>query len=263
MRFFLFLLANGLLFIRPSEFIAELSEFELYRYVIVASLLVSLPVVLQQFSVQFVGLPPIFSCVVLLLPSVVLSGFFHGDLELMAETTTEFVKVLIYFLLMLGLLTDVKHVRQFLYALGLFSAMVTLVAVLRYHSDAVKPPPVKEAKESNPGNKIKNINHGTFVVEEVRDPETGQMILVNRMCGTGIFNDPNDLALVLVTGIPLSLYWLTDPHRKATRTLWLLCLLLFGYALMLTHSRGGFIAMVAGLATLVHLRFGLPFSRDA
>ena len=41
------------------------------------------------------------------------------------------------------------------------------------------------------------------------------------MCGTGIFNDPNDLALVLVAAIPLCLYWLTDPTKKMMRPFWL------------------------------------------
>jgi O-antigen ligase len=76
------------------------------------------------------------------------------------------------------------------------------------------------------------------------------------MCGTGIFNDPNDFALILVTAVPLCLYWLTDSSQKATRPFWLILLLFFGYALMLTHSRGGFLALMAGLVTLIHLKFG-------
>ena len=78
------------------------------------------------------------------------------------------------------------------------------------------------------------------------------------MCGTGIFNDPNDFALILVTAIPMCLCWLTDPNKKAMRPFWLLLLLFFGYALMLTHPRGGFLAAsFAGLmVTLVHLKYG-------
>ena len=43
------------------------------------------------------------------------------------------------------------------------------------------------------------------------------MTKVQRMCGTSIYNDPNDLALVLVTGIPICLCWLTDPTKRSTR----------------------------------------------
>jgi len=79
---------------------------------------------------------------------------------------------------------------------------------------------------------------------------------VQRMCGTGIFNDPNDLALALVWGMPLCVFWLTDPARRHSRPFWVAALLLCGYALMLTHSRGGFLALLAGLAILLHVRFG-------
>ena len=112
---------------------------------------------------------------------------------------------------------------QFLRWIGLFSAAVTLIAVLRYHADvAAPPPPPPPSKEKDLTGK-KDATRGTFVVDEVRDPNTGEMTKVNRMCGTGIFNDPNDFALILVTAIPLGLYWLTDraspmmrPSRSAT-----------------------------------------------
>src|SRR5205823_1433962 len=50
MRFVLFIIANALLFIRPSELIAELAAVEIYRWFILACLAVSLPVVFQQVS---------------------------------------------------------------------------------------------------------------------------------------------------------------------------------------------------------------------
>src|SRR5262249_9369945 len=102
----------------------------------------------------------------------------------------------------------------------------------------------------------KNTNHGEFVVDKVRDPDTGDLVDVQRMCGTGIFNDPNDLALVLITALPVCCYWLTDANRKATRPLWLGLILLFGYALVLTQSRGGLLALMAGLCVYLQLRFG-------
>jgi hypothetical protein len=251
MRFFLFILANALLFIRPSELMADLAAVEIYRCVILACLAVSLPVVLQQFSLRFSGVPPVVSCVVLLLPAVFLSGLFHGNFELIQDTMIEFAKIVIYFLLLISLTTDAARLRQFLRWIALLSAAVTLVAVLRYHADIALP---AVAPKANPGNK--DVMHGTYVVDRERDAQTGELVNVQRMCGTGIFNDPNDFALVLVAAIPLCLYWLTDPTKKALRPIWLILLLFFGYALMLTHSRGGFLALLAGLLTLFHLKFG-------
>ncbi len=259
MRFTLFLLANALLFIRPSELIPDLAAVEIYRWFILACLAVSLPEIVRQLSLRFPGVPPVVTCVVLLFPAVFLSGFFHGNFELIQDTVTEFAKVLIYFLLMIAIITDTAKLRQFLRWIGVCSAAVTLVAVMRYHSDIAEPPPTpaptnvpKDKDEA----KKKNAMHGTFVVDEVRDPKTGEITKVNRMCGTGIFNDPNDLALVLITAVPMCLCWITDPSKKMTRPFWLGLLLLFGYALMLTYSRGGFLALLAGLGTLFYLKFG-------
>jgi hypothetical protein len=256
MRFFLFILANALLFIRPSELLADLAAVEIYRWFILACLAVSLPDVLKQATRRFPGVPPIVTCVVALLPAVFLSGFFHGNFELIQETVIEYVKILIYFLLLIALVTDLARLRQFLRWIGLFSAAVTLVAVLRYHADAAAPPPPPPPAKEKDLTAKKDAPHGTFVVDEVRDPNTGAITKVNRMCGTGIFNDPNDFALILVTAIPLGLYWLTDRASPMLRPVWLVLLALFGYALLLTASRGGFLALMAGLMTLFYLKLG-------
>ncbi len=251
MQFFLFMLANAMLFIRPSEFVAELNAVELYRYIIALCLLVSFPLVLRQFTLRFPGVPPIAGIVLALFPAVVLSGMMHGDGDLLIDTTIEFLKIIVYFLLLLCMIDSVARLRRFLYWIGIFSAAVTMIAVLRYHADLGMPTaPVKREA----GNKSKI--HGTRVTDQMRDLETGQLVDVQRMCGTGIFNDPNDLALVLVTAIPMCLYWLTDPTRKAMKPFWIALILLFGYALMLTHSRGGFLALLAGVGALLHMKFG-------
>jgi hypothetical protein len=251
MRFYLFILANGLLFIRPSELIADLAAVELYRWVILGCLAVSLPAVVQQMSLRYPGVPPVVACVLLLLPAVFLSGLFHGNLEQIADTGVEFGKIVIYFLLLIALVVDMARLRQFLLWICLFSAAVTLIAVVRYHADIAVPPPLTKVDPHK-----KEVIHGTFVVDKTVDPHTGQVIDVQRMCGTGIFNDPNDFALVLVTAIPLCLYWLTDPVRKNLRPFWLILLVFLGYALMLTHSRGGFLALLASLFALAHLKYG-------
>jgi hypothetical protein len=258
MRFFLFILANAMLFIRPSELLPELGDFELYRYVILACLLASLPIVLHQVFARFRGVPPIAGCVLALFPAVILSHVSQGNADEALEQGIEFFKVLIYFLLMLALLTTTARLRQFLLWLGLLCAALAFIAVVRYHaslgSPPEPPPPPEIAAAEKQG---KNMGmHGQSVVDKVRDPETGELVDVQRMCGTGIFNDPNDLALVLITAIPLCGYWLTDPKRKSLRPVWVALILVLGYALMLTHSRGGFLALMAGIAAFMYMRFG-------
>src|SRR4051794_41105503 len=135
MRFFLFILANALLFIRPSELVPELGDVEIYRYFILACLLVSLPVVLQQLATKYPGVPPIAGCVLALFPAVLLSHLSHGESEEALDQGIEFFKVLVYFLLFLTLVDTTARLRQFLWWLGLFCAALTVIAVLRYHTD--------------------------------------------------------------------------------------------------------------------------------
>ena len=62
MRFFLFILANALLFIRPSEFMPDLAAVEIYRWFILAVPGgVAAGRLLQQLSLRFPGVPPIVS----------------------------------------------------------------------------------------------------------------------------------------------------------------------------------------------------------
>lgn len=249
MPFFLFILANAMLFIRPSELIAGMGDVELYRYVIVACLIVALPIVLQQLTVRYAGVPPVAGCVLALLPAVLLSNLSHGHADHAVDNGTEFVKILVYFLLLLGLVVNTERLRKFTGWLCVFCAALAVISVLRYHADLEGPAP---APRKDPDKKL----HGTFVVDQVYDPQTGAMVDVQRMCGTGIFNDPNDLALMLVSVLPLCLYWLFDPKAKALRPLWLGLLFVFGYAILQTHSRGGFLALLGGLVTLFYLRYG-------
>jgi O-antigen ligase len=92
-------------------------------------------------------------------------------------------------------------------------------------------------------------------VEQGVSGSNGTHVLV-RLCGTGVFNDPNDFSLVLAMGGIICAYGfgqLTDDWRR-----WLLLMpgSVFGYGLFLTQSRSGFIAVIAGGLTFVGARFG-------
>src|SRR5262249_53319436 len=92
--------------------------------------------------------------------------------------------------------------------------------------------------------------------DTVYDPVTRSFVEVRRLRGTGIFQDPNDMCLAGAIAVPLCLYWLTDRRLGGLRLLWLAPLLVLGYTLYLTQSRGGLLGLVAGLAVLFHARFG-------
>jgi hypothetical protein len=235
--FGVFLLLNAALFLRPAEIVPGLVGLEIYQFLILACLLVAFPTVLEQLSPDALGSRPITVCVVSLLIAAVLSHLSRFDVAGAAASGYEFFKLAVYYLLFVGLVTTPERLRRFLFWLAIFAAALALLAVLQYH-DLIRLPNLKTLQ----------------AVE--RDTATGRDVIVRRLQATGPFHDPNDLCVLLVVGILLALYGLTDPGRRLARLAWIGPLLVLFYALALTQSRGGFLALLAGLLVFLHARFG-------
>ena len=94
------------------------------------------------------------------------------------------------------------------------------------------------------------------VQQQEYDPNTGQLIAYPRLCSTGIFNDPNDLCLILNLGIVCCLYHAVTGNGAFSSLAWLTPVGLFGYAIVLTKSRGGLLGLMAALAAYLVARFG-------
>lgn len=77
-----------------------------------------------------------------------------------------------------------------------------------------------------------------------------------RIRGTGIFNDPNDLAFALVIGAPLN-FWLWRRTRGVVKKLLAIGgLTAIVCAIALTRSRGGFLGLAVALAPLLRRHYG-------
>lgn len=70
----------------------------------------------------------------------------------------------------------------------------------------------------------------------------------------GLRGDPNDTAMLLITGIPLAIYWLTRSRDWGKKAFYSAELLLITVGMLLTKSRGGFVALCIVLA-LLYVRF--------
>ena len=236
--FALFIVVNATLFVRPAEIIPELIGWPIYLVLILTCLAISLPQVLRQLTGRSLRARPITACVLGLQVMVVLSLVANLDLAAAGESGFEFFKVVLYYLLLVGLVTSPARIRQFIFWFAAFSVILTLVAVLQFHGAITLP-------------NLKVLTDRSF------DQGRGVEIIYRRLQSTGVFNDPNDLCLVLVVGILLSVYAIGERRLGAGRFLWLGPLLLFGYALALTRSRGGFLAFLAGLLVYFRARFGV------
>src|SRR6516162_784816 len=235
MAFFLFLLVNATLFIRPAEIVPALLGWEIYFYVIFACLVAAAPDVLRYLTGQSLETQPITLCVFGLLIAILLPSFLTGDVAEAWRTGYYFTKVIVYYLLFVSLVTTPARLRTLLICILAFSGTITLLAVLRYH-DIIQLDTIQTLEDRMQG-------------------MYGSTITIHRLQGTGIFHDPNELCVLLAAMVPLSLYFSLPSSSLGTRNLCLriVCaawLPLFAYAVFLTGSRGGFIAFAGGLGAL-------------
>ena len=238
--FFLFILLTAILFLRPHELVPDFGEPPIYNVIILACLAVSSSAVLRQLTSSSLSKDPIVACALCLLPSVVLSNLSHLRIAESIDSAIEFIKLLLYFLLVVALLDSFARLRRFLVWLCFFVVVVVSLALLHYYQ--VVTIPALEAYHERQW--------------EMIDEETGEAPVLARLQATGIYGNPNDLSRILVVGILLSLYFLGDRRLGLLRRLWLLPIGLFGLGLHLTHSRGGLLSLFAGLFALFYDRYG-------
>jgi hypothetical protein len=238
MTFWLFLLLNAVLLLRPEDLFPALAGVRLYLIVSAGCLAAAAPRILSLLAPQSLADRPVIICVLGLLVAVVLSLLVRAWFVRAAEDGAEFAKLVAYFLLFVAIVDTPDRIRSFL---GCTVALVTLVAalgLLQYHG-AIDWAPLRPVEQA------------------VYDEDTGELLdQFPRLRSTGIFNDPNDLCLILSMGT-LAALALAATATSFARVLWLAPIGLFGYALMLTHSRGGLLGLAGGLATLAVARLGV------
>ena len=237
MNFFLFILVTATLFIRPGEIIPMLRGWEFFFYLIVPCLVLSIPSVLGQLSKRSLQSQPITVCVLGLMITVVLSNVMHLDIDEVAiQNWSLFLKNLIYYILLISLLSTSIRLRKFLFWLWFFSLLFIVLTLLKHHG-------LIELSMQE----TLNDNYGSL---------DGQQVVVERMTGSGIFGDPNDMCVVIVIGFVLSLYWVGDRLFPVPWPLYAASSLTFGYALLKTQSRGGLIALMTACGVLLLTRYG-------
>ena len=93
------------------------------------------------------------------------------------------------------------------------------------------------------------------VVDFEETPFAEEMIAIPRLCGMGLFGDPNDISMVIVATGMICLYFFLDQDLGPFRVLWLLPMGILAAALLATHSRGGLIGFGGALFALLLFRF--------
>src|SRR5262249_37500749 len=139
----------------------------------------SVPAILEWLRCRPLVRQPITLCVLGLLPAVALSQGAHLNMSAAYDEAYQFSKIIVYYVLLITLVTTHWRLRVFLASLVGFILVLALLALLQYHG-YINIPAL-----------------AAFEQGEI-DPETGEQIVFLRLCSTGIYNDPNDLCLILL-----------------------------------------------------------------
>ncbi len=237
LAFWLFLLVNAVLFLRPADLWEAIAHWPIYEILIVACALLSLRSLLAQLNPVSLQRNPLTFFVLALLAAMPLSSLSHGWTGEAALAFEKFAKIAVYYLLLLAVLNTPQRLGGFLAFLAALCLGMTALALLAFHGWIHLP-----ALE--------------MALQKELDPATGMAIDLPRLVSAGIFRDPNDLCLLLIVAMTICVWGLEGAAARGRRLPWLILLGVFGYGVVLTRSRGGFLGLVSGAAVLGVSRWG-------
>jgi putative inorganic carbon (hco3(-)) transporter len=236
LAFVLFIIVNAVLLIRPAEIVPDLEGIELYFYAIILCVLVAANDLLTYVTSTPLETQPITLCLLALCAIVALPHLFVMNLADAWSAAFLYLKNVVYFLLFVSIITTPARLRGFIGCLLVIAAIAVSVAVLDYHQ-LITLPNLRAVQDSELG-------------------AWGEVTTFERLQFSGLFKDPNDLCVWLAAMVPLALYCVLADRNLVCRAIGLCTLLLFGYGIYLTRSRGGFLAMATGLGMMAGMRYG-------
>ena len=243
--FILLLASAGILLVHPGDLVPQLNDLPVYQVLVSTCLLLALPSVIAKLRPTALRGNAITCLILLLVVAAAVSHLARGSVYDARMAIAMVAKISVIYLLVLALVDSPSRLRITLGMIVAFVLVMTVIAILQYHGVVHLP----------------GLGH---VERHSIDPATNQATVQVRLCGIGLFNDPNDLSLVLVTSIIVCGYFLTR-HRQNSTTAWLLLgpLMTFAYALYLTHSRGGMVSAATGLLVFFSARIGVRYALAA
>ena len=236
--FVLFLMVNAVLFIRPAEIFPSLQQWPIYEVLMIGSLVASFPAIVRQFFPSSLLARPQTVFVVGILFSIFLSQIVRGQIFYAREGATEFLKVLLFFLLLLGLVTTPKRLRVFLVVTSVYIVAIAALALAHHHGiihlDALTAMAMREGYSA----------------------DLGERVVTVRLQASGIFHDPNDFSLILGVGLLVLTHLFLGSKNALFRAACVAVACVDFYALVMTRSRGGLLALLAGMGVMLVIRFG-------
>jgi putative inorganic carbon (hco3(-)) transporter len=234
------LLATTVTLMMPEAFIPALTGIPFFNLLTLSCLAASLPRVLALLTAQSLIRNPITAGVLGINVAVVLSHASNLELSYARTQGIDFVKIVIFYLILVANLDTPSRLKHYLRWLALVIATLAGCSLLQYYGVASLSEHLEPTSRGQ--------DYGT-----VRD---GQATVLWQLRGVGFFSDPNDVSLALVAGLSIALSQFTDFRGGISRLLWLIPFGILAWAFPLTYSRGGMIALLVCLLSVLVSRFG-------
>ncbi|WP_237225703.1 O-antigen ligase family protein [Rubinisphaera sp. JC750] len=236
-----FLAANATIYVRPWEIFPALNGLPIYLGLIVAAGLLAYQSIQLHLRPLSLLAQPITLCVLGVCAGVAVSHLTNGYLGGMVSGTVMMAKTVAYYLVLVATVNTPQRLRVFMISLAICGVVSIGIAVADYHN--VVP--------------IESLTH---IKERTGYSPTGVDQFLIRLCGLGMFHDPNDMSLLIITTGILCTAQLFDRQWGQARIFWVLPYPLLLLALLDTHSRGGLIAGGAGAMAFLSMRYGRSFA---
>lgn len=238
-----FVFVNVLLLVRPGELFPAVAALHLYELSMLLCLALYWPRIVVAFRWDRLRQAPITVCVASMLPIIILSIIWNGLSQLLLPYGVEFLKVLLYYLLLVVAVDSPERMRRFVLSLAVIITVVGTIA-LGHHLEIFKVQTITTLLDKR-SSAVEGVLGG---VQEVK---------LRRLMGVGIFSDPNDLAQILAVGMVLAVYGFEISRWAITKALWVVPMMIMAAGIYYSQSRGGLLAMMAGLGILFMARFGI------
>jgi O-antigen ligase len=237
--FFLFILVNAAIFMRPTEIFPEYLYAQSYQFLILGCLLCSVRAVTKQLTARSLAAQPITVCILGLIFAIMLSHLTRFAIDDAITSGLEFSKIALYYLLFVGLVTTPARLQQFLWWLAVFIVVHSIIATLQFLG-------------------MVNFPYFAAMYDFVGvDRMRGGDIQILRLCGSGIFHNPNEFCYPAGMAMMVFLFFVSSTRTMVLlRVLCIPALGVLGYAVTLTHSRGGFIGLLIGVISFLFARYG-------
>ncbi len=237
--FALLLATVATLFLRPADLLPAFEDWPIYQFLLVACLFVSARAAAARVTRRTVEAQPVTAWLLLLLVSVAASHLAHGFFWAARMSFYEVGKLVVLYLLLLALVNTPRRLLRFVQWLTISITVVAVLALL---------------------DRAEVISVAALEPIHSRDGAAGvDPQLVERIRGTGIFQDPNDFGLILVTGLTFCAAFFFRPATGWPRYLWLAPGAALLAALALTHSRGALLSLSCVFPAAVAYRRGWKF----